>query len=167
MFINLTTQSGCSHSSNSTWLAAGSPLTANLTKLQLLSATNTAINVKRYQFQLQGSDHMDVFISPLVGSQLVNWTISATPYPYTSLYNNRANYFIFFGSGKQTQASYNFSLDVQTNVALDQPSIEIVSVGHWVHNDADQTPEFRKFLASFPKWAHVTPWMSSYENWKY
>lgn len=155
-------------SASSAWVPAGSPNVASQTTLQLIAAQNTAVNVKRYSFALTGPDHTNLFISPYAGSQIINSTITGgalTPSPVP--WRNQPTYFVLFGSANLTAAVYRFTLDVQTNVTFAQPSIEIAAVGHVNHDDELQTPEFRGFLGAFPRWAHVTPWMSSYESWTF
>lgn len=156
------------NSNSSSWVPAGSPHALNFTKLTLISVKNTAYNIKQYTFELKGDDHMEIFISPYDGSAVLNWTLSAAPIQASpTVWHGRPTYLVFLTSGRLTQITSRFTIDVQTNVALDKPSMDIAVVGHRVHNDDEQTDEFRAFLASFPRWAHVTPWMSSYESWKH
>lgn len=45
-------------------------------------------------------------------------------------------------------------------------SLDIAIIGHYVHYDETQTPEFKAFLNSFPDYEHITPWMSTYESYQ-
>lgn len=149
-------------------MPASSPHAANFTKLSLVSLKNTALNIKRYTFELKGDDHMEIFLSPFAGSKLLDWSLSAGPIQASpTVWHGRPTYLVFLTSGRLTQITSRFTIDVETNVPVEQPSIDIAAVGHRVHNDDEQTDEFKAFLESFPRWAHVTPWMSSYESWKY
>lgn len=47
------------------------------------------------------------------------------------------------------------------------PALDVVINGHYIHYDELQTSEFKKFLKTFPKFAHVTAWMSSYDGWQF
>lgn len=44
------------------------------------------------------------------------------------------------------------------------PSFDIAVVGHYNHFSEYETIEFKEFKESFPKWAHITPWISSYNS---
>lgn len=46
-------------------------------------------------------------------------------------------------------------------------SFDISIAGQYVYERNLLSDEFKAFLATFPQWAHVTAWISSYDSWKF
>lgn len=139
-----------------------------------------------------GPDHMAFYLSPALGTDIVEWSISDNVIKNIYQWNGRNTYYIFYAHGIDKSA-YLFYVDIEVNeisyiyfkllyleltkqsfvskqsseAVFPIPALDLVVTAHYIHHDNLQTPEFKSFIDSFPSWSHVTPWMSSYESWQY
>lgn len=163
-------------------MPAGRPVFDRKADLTFINHTMVDGNVKRYHFQMNGKinyvdraqlqdifagpDHMAIFLSPSHESEVINWSFADEIVPNGFGWDNRITYFIFFAYAIDNSA-YDFFVDIRTDDDFTVPSLDIAITGQYLHHDQLQTDEFRNFVSSFPTWAHVTPWMSSYEGFQY
>lgn len=136
-----------------------------------------------------GPDHMAFYLSPALGTEIFEWSISEAVVRSVYQWNGRSTYYIFFSYAVDTSA-YRFSIDlvkvrwitrlkslkIQNKIQLffqttemdyPVPALDVVVTTHYIHHEQMFTQQFQTFVESFPKWAHVTPWISTYEAWEY
>lgn len=117
---------------------------------------------------MDGADHMGIYISPKVQTELVNWSfMNYVPKP-GSKFNDQDTYYIFFSYQLDIhEPKYEFYLDFKTPDSWDQATFDIVLNGHYIHYDEERTPAFLSFINYFPKWTHFTSWMCSYKSFTF
>ncbi|XP_004535852.1 endoplasmic reticulum metallopeptidase 1 isoform X1 [Ceratitis capitata] len=118
-----------------------------------------ASNIRRYNFTLTGPDHMTLFIGTKSSAKIVNWSFNDTMLRE----NWEPPYFIYYSYGKDS-SPLDFFIDVESPAA-DTSNIEIGIGGHWIHQSMTRPDEYEKFVQSFPNYAFVADWASSYESW--
>lgn len=80
-----------------------------------------------------------------------------------SKWNDKEVAFIKYAYGVQRK-----SLDFHFYVDGEEPTVEIVVCGQYLHNEVNRNTEsFKNLLKQFPKWADVTPGLANYESWIY
>ncbi|XP_055921170.1 endoplasmic reticulum metallopeptidase 1-like isoform X1 [Eupeodes corollae] len=149
--------------SSSLWIPGPDPVFDKLPELTIVSKNQISKTKIRYEMKLSGPDHMSIFINPLHGAKVKNWSFHQTPLRL----DWQAPYFIYFSYGIDRKP-LNFFVELErTTGDWSLENIEIGISGHWNHDEAMKTPEFKTFLASFPKYVDAAAWPSSYESWKY
>ncbi|KAG4075302.1 hypothetical protein HA402_003093 [Bradysia odoriphaga] len=154
-------------SKSSYFVPAEEPDLPSETELTLLSSEMSSERVKRFEFQLIAPDHMVMAISPLPGHEMLDWSlldfVPSNVQIWNSNVGDRPTYFVqsAFGSGIMI-----FTLDIQIESGqnITAPSFDIAVIGHYNHYNDYETDEFREFIQTFPEWAHITPWISSYNS---
>ncbi|XP_037955885.1 endoplasmic reticulum metallopeptidase 1 [Teleopsis dalmanni] len=116
---------------------------------------------RRYQFALNGPDHMAIFIEPQENTKIVNWTFNQTMLEEKW----EPPFFIYFSYGI-SNATLEFSIDIEkSDLSFDSPSLEIGIGGHWIHHQKTRSESLEKFVQSAPDYWTITDWVASYESW--
>lgn len=118
------------------------------------------------EFVFVGPDHIAIFLSPKPQVEVVNWSFIDTVPPDPYIWNGRPTYFIMYGFGLMPSAPYSFWIDV-TSENENNPLLDIVVTGQYVHHEKTRTKEYTDFLNKFPSWTHKTAWITSYHAWIY
>ncbi|XP_065367014.1 endoplasmic reticulum metallopeptidase 1 [Calliphora vicina] len=131
-------------------------------KLTLNSITDLEVaSKKRFEFQLQGPDHMTIFIDLKGQANLIDWSFNDTM--ITEKWQKP--YFIYFSYGKDGRALI-FTIDVEKTIeTFNTPTLEIGIGGHWIHQETQHTQKYQKLLDDFPDHASISEWAASYESW--
>ncbi|XP_032585617.2 endoplasmic reticulum metallopeptidase 1 [Drosophila mojavensis] len=149
----------------SVWLPREQPIQlpakANLTLLskQILESNTTA----RFEFKLEGPDHMSLFIQTYEDdfATLSNWSFDRTYLENPPAYP--LSYHIYFTYGTD-RSPLNFSLDIsKPNGDFEVPLFQLGISGHYVETKRDALTE--QFAASFPSYAALVDWPSSYDRY--
>ncbi|XP_022227757.2 endoplasmic reticulum metallopeptidase 1 [Drosophila obscura] len=122
----------------------------------------------RYAFELVGPPHMSLFIRPLEGVVIEDWSFIRNmldePEKYTAPYQ------IYFSYGSTDIAPIKFHIDLATSDgdrALDAPIFELGVVGHYVSYDYQRDADSLKFVADFPDFVHVMEWPALFKRYIY
>uniref|UniRef100_A0A1I8NNC2 FXNA-like protease n=1 Tax=Stomoxys calcitrans TaxID=35570 RepID=A0A1I8NNC2_STOCA len=117
---------------------------------------------KRFEFNLQGPDHMTIFIGLKGDAKIFNWSFNDTMLREQW----EQPYFIYFSYGKDESRALDFSVDVEkASGSFEMPSLEIGIGGHWIHQKIVRTPKYQQFVESFPEYSSVNDWIATYESW--
>ncbi|BFG04133.1 endoplasmic reticulum metallopeptidase 1-like [Drosophila madeirensis] len=132
-------------------------------ELELLdkSAVGGREGTLRYTFQLAGPPHMSMFIRPLAGVVIDDWSFIRNMLDEPEKYS--APYQIYF-SHVTTGAPLTFHIDFATSVA-DAPVFELGVVGHFVSSDYPRDADSRQFVAQFPDFVHVMEWPALFKRY--
>ncbi|XP_068145512.1 endoplasmic reticulum metallopeptidase 1 [Drosophila tropicalis] len=149
---------------NSLWIPASEPkLGKNLPTVKIVSKKEISSTKIRYDMTLSGPDHMTLFIQPLEGAKVTGWSFHQAPLRL----NWQPPFFIYFSWGINDDP-LNFWLEFEKPSGdWKKSTFELGVGGHWTHERELFTPDFKKFLSSFPKYADAVPWPASYETWIY
>ncbi|XP_030375114.1 endoplasmic reticulum metallopeptidase 1 isoform X2 [Scaptodrosophila lebanonensis] len=148
---------------SSLWIPAPEPVLGTVPVAKVISKKQISPNKIRYEMQLSGPDHMGLFIQPLNGATITDWSFHRTPLRM----NWKPPFFVYFSYGVNGDP-LKFWLELERNKGdWTQPAFELGLSGHWNHHEELFTPDFRKFLNSFPKYVDATAWPASYETWHY
>ncbi|KAJ6644220.1 Endoplasmic reticulum metallopeptidase 1 [Pseudolycoriella hygida] len=156
-----------SQSQSSYFVHAEKPNFPTETNLKLLRSEMIRERVKRFEFQVNAPDHMVLTISPLPGHEMIDWSlldhVPTNIQMWNSYAGDRPTYFVQSAFGS---ASMNFSVDIQIAFEFDitDASFDAAVIGHYNHYREFETVEFKAFKESFPLYAHITPWISSYNS---
>lgn len=118
-------------------------------------------------YYISGPNHMAFYISPNLNVNLSNWSfIDFVPRsgPY---WNGRRTYFSYFSYAALPLTTDKFTLTFEVPVNYNDVVFDIAMVAHVTFRDEDRTSAFNDYIASFPSFAHVTPWINSYESWTF
>lgn len=157
------------------WIpAAESPVILQPTTLNLMGVENVSQSQRVYTFQIEGPPHMGVFLSPAENMILRNWTYLENQVPESGprWQNERDTYFIFFnyGSGWGTPFEFNVTIEVAegSEVSTDGKKwVDIALVSHYLFHQEQRTEAFQGLIDTFPEWAYVQAWSSTYESWQF
>ncbi|TMW54766.1 hypothetical protein DOY81_000297, partial [Sarcophaga bullata] len=90
---------------------------------------------KRYEFELQGPDHMTIFIDLKEESKIIDWSFNDTMLKEKW----EKPYFIYFSYGKDN-SNLIFHIDIEKPSGnYNTPSLEIGIGGHWIHQEVQRT----------------------------
>lgn len=129
---------------------------------------------------------MNLFVSPVVGSKMVEWTINSLVWRSKTHWGNRAQHIVRFLNAISPDP-FHFSLDIEVSQALTfkkgnkhkrstsktssnttSPTVlDIAVTSPCVVDEAAETEDFQRLLDQFPDWAQVTPCISSYSSWQF
>lgn len=156
------------------WIpSAEPPLIPKKTTLTLMSVENVTQQERTYTFQIEGPPHMGVFLSPAENMKLVNWTYLDHQIPESGprWQNGRDTYFIFFNYGFGWDGPFEFQVTIYAAEAEEaivaEKWLDIALVSHYLFHQDQRTEAFQELIATFPAWAYVQAWSSTYESWQY
>ncbi|EDW85781.2 uncharacterized protein Dwil_GK23251 [Drosophila willistoni] len=113
----------------------------------------------RFEFELNGPHHMNLYIQPLEDVELEGWSfISDIP--------TRLPYHIYFSYGSDN-SSLKFHIDFNVSNGSDnfnRPIFELGVVGQYVSNDYNRDNVTLDFLNSFPDFVYVMEWTSYFQR---
>ncbi|XP_060658461.1 endoplasmic reticulum metallopeptidase 1-like [Drosophila nasuta] len=139
------------------------PVTTNLTLLsKTVLENNTTV---RYEFELEGPDHMSLFIQPEVDDfvTLSNWS-----FPLSYLQNPPEYplpYHIYYTYGIITTPLKFFLEFSKANGNFEVPIFQLGVSGHCIGGSGDALSQ--KFANSFPSYTSVVEWPSTYLRYIY
>ncbi|XP_034479191.1 endoplasmic reticulum metallopeptidase 1-like [Drosophila innubila] len=147
------------------WLAREEEVTIpGHTSLIHLAKTILANDTKvRYEFELSGPPHMGLFIQPLEGVAVDDWSfirnVLDEPEEYTLPYQ------IFFSYGKDN-SPLKFHIDfVKSDRNFNVPLFELGVSWHYLSYDYKRDSAGMKFIADFPDFVHVMEWPTLYKRY--
>ncbi|CAD7014585.1 endoplasmic reticulum metallopeptidase 1 isoform X2 [Ceratitis capitata] len=144
---------------SSIWIPGPDPKFDKEPELKLISKNQLSNTSIRYEMELSGPDHMGIYINPLKDRKVNAWSFHYTPLRL----NWKTPYFIYFSYGKD-KSPLRFKLEFENPSAdWSTPIFEIGIAGHWNHDESTHTPEFKRFLQSFPKYVDAIAWPAHYE----
>ncbi|EDW09407.2 endoplasmic reticulum metallopeptidase 1 [Drosophila mojavensis] len=122
-------------------------------------------NTMRYEFELSGPPHMGLFIQPLEGVTVEDWSFIRNPLDEPEEYE--LPYQIFFSYGKDN-SPLRFHIDF-TKLAgnFDVPIFELGVAWHYVSYDYERDAAGKQFIADFPDFVHVMEWPTLYKRYIY
>ncbi|XP_013111709.2 endoplasmic reticulum metallopeptidase 1 [Stomoxys calcitrans] len=148
------------------WLPSKEPIEMPGTPtLNLLNKTfvNGTTNVVRYNFELSGPPHMSIFLLPLDGVVVEDWSFLKNMLQDRVKYE--PPYHIYFSYGKlSTPLNFYFDLKIGDK-SLDNPLVELGIAAHYVNFDFPRGESTKAFINSFPDYIFVMEWPSSYERY--
>lgn len=139
----------------------GSPKLTVISKNITLNSSSTI----RYDFELSGPSHMGIYLNPLNGSKIIDWSFLDT-----MLQDNwKPPFFIYFSMGKD-KSPLEFYVTLEIDGYMDEtnstvPTLEVGIGGHYVSFEHTRSLANKAFIQSFPRYAYVMEWPSSYERW--
>ncbi|KAL9913118.1 endoplasmic reticulum metallopeptidase 1 isoform 4-T4 [Glossina fuscipes fuscipes] len=143
------------------WLPGPDPHFNQMPVLKMSTKNQLSKTKVRFNMTLTGPDHMGIFLRPINGGNISNWSFHETPLRM----NWPSPYFIYFSYGIVT-SPLEFYLDVENNLGnWSRSAFEIGIAAHWIHDDDFQTEDFKQFLASLPKYVDAIAWPASYDTW--
>lgn len=127
---------------------------------------------RRIVFNVTGPERVNVYISPYPGSRLKSWSFAEEPEVATNWMGNDV-YVIKHSSGLGPAAGdpqnvWSFWLEHECDRGFGEMSINVTLAYSWViHKNLVLGDEFRTFVDSFPRWAHVNIAIASVEAFVY
>ncbi|SPP74188.1 endoplasmic reticulum metallopeptidase 1-like [Drosophila guanche] len=148
----------CTTRSSSHWLPRDEPVAIPAAaSLQLLSKTILQSgNVVRYEFEMSGPPHMRLYIQPLDGVTVEDWSFIRNMLDEPDKYS--APYHIFFSYGRDS-TPLKFHIDfAKSSGNFDVPVFELGFSAHFLSYDFDRDAAGLKFIKDFPDFAHPMEW---------
>ncbi|XP_030388603.1 endoplasmic reticulum metallopeptidase 1-like [Scaptodrosophila lebanonensis] len=122
-------------------------------------------NNVRYVFNLSGPARMSLFVQPMKGLRMLNWSFLHGMLEQPAKF--RPPYHIFFAYGNDdSPLEFYFELTKEDG-KFDEPVFEIGVSGHYLSFLHKRDAESEKFIANFPDWVHAMEWPASYERYIY
>ncbi|XP_023168608.2 endoplasmic reticulum metallopeptidase 1-like isoform X2 [Drosophila hydei] len=147
------------------WLPRKAPVTVpGVTTLELLSKTILESNYSiRYYFKLTGPAHMTIFVNPLDGVRLVDWSfLRGVPDCPAKC---KPPYQIYFSWGADS-SPINFYLEfTKTSGKFKEPVFEIGISGHYRSYVHKRDSQSARFIKQFPDFVHTMEWPASYDSY--
>ncbi|XP_005177924.1 endoplasmic reticulum metallopeptidase 1 isoform X1 [Musca domestica] len=147
------------------WLPSDDPVEIPETPtLTLVNKTvNPVTNLVRYNFKLRGPPHMSIYLLPIGGVTVVDWSFLKTMLQEKETY--KPPYHIYFSYGKDS-APLDFYFDLKIGDSnVNKPLFELGISGHYVNFDFPRSKHTQTFIKSFPDYIFVMEWPSSYERY--
>ncbi|XP_052839792.1 endoplasmic reticulum metallopeptidase 1-like [Drosophila gunungcola] len=117
----------------------------------------------RFQFELSGPPHMNVFIQPVGSAKVEDWSFVRKMLDEPEKF--QPPYQIFHSYGTDN-SSLKFFIDMaKPDGNFNEPTVEIAAVGHWVSYEYDRDQEAKEFVAAFPNFVHVMEWPSLFKRY--
>ncbi|KAH8415789.1 hypothetical protein KR222_001064, partial [Zaprionus bogoriensis] len=154
----------CKARKTSHWLAREQQVTIpGNSSFELLAKTPLNGTSIRFEFEVGGPPHMGLFIQPLDGVSVIDWSFIRNmldePEDYTLPYQ------IFFSYGKDN-TPLKFHIDFEKSDGnFDVPIFELGVAWHYVSYDYDRDAAGLKFIADFPDFVHVMEWPTLYKSY--
>ncbi|XP_037808190.1 endoplasmic reticulum metallopeptidase 1 [Lucilia sericata] len=144
------------------FIPASAPAQGGWPKMQIISKRQTTSRNILFTLEISGPDHMSMFIEPLKDTKLKDWSFTKIPIDEKF----EPPYFVYF-SYALDPTPLRFNLEFERESAdWSGATFDIAIIGHKIHDEIYNTQDFRSFLASFPAWAYVSSWTSSFESWR-
>ncbi|XP_005177919.1 endoplasmic reticulum metallopeptidase 1 [Musca domestica] len=143
------------------WVPASQPSRSGWPSMRITSKQSAAPDTVVFNLEVAGPNHISMFIQPKENVTLVDWSFTKIP-----LENKFVPPFFVYFSYARDPSPLKFSLKFKhQDPHWSGPTFDLAVIGHKVTDNINIAEEFREFLASFPHWAHVSSWTSSYESW--
>ncbi|XP_058834185.1 endoplasmic reticulum metallopeptidase 1-like [Topomyia yanbarensis] len=147
------------------WLTAGRPNLPTPVAFQFVSEERILPNVTRYDFTVQGTDHMSFYVSPIQPNKLLEWSFSEmvprSGYPW----NGQDVHFINYVHGiDDSPYSFWVLIEHEGEKPTNEPSFHLNIVAQYMHHEEFRTAEFKQFIDNFPDYAHVVAYPSYLES---
>ncbi|KAK4883948.1 hypothetical protein RN001_000219 [Aquatica leii] len=150
-----------------TWIPAAQPIIHEPTDLKLILKSKIADTIVRFNFSVTGPSHMHIALSAKPNTTLMSTSLVDRLPENPIIWNNKPTYVIMHMWGVESTPLL-FTLDFKVPKYWEGPIMDIAVVGHCVHDRTNvKTPQFVQFLNEFPKWADVTPYLTTYDSWVY
>ncbi|KAH8252249.1 hypothetical protein KR038_011279, partial [Drosophila bunnanda] len=152
--------SWCRSQGSAAWLPREQPVdvpgTLNLTLLG--TSVLESGRVKRYEFVLAGPPHMGLYIRPLEGAAVEDWSFIRTMLDRPEKYS--APYQIYFSYGLD-KSPFTFHIDfTKSDGNFDEAIFELGAVGHFVNQDFKRDETTLQFIESLPDFVYTMEWPS-------
>ncbi|XP_030383248.1 endoplasmic reticulum metallopeptidase 1-like [Scaptodrosophila lebanonensis] len=146
------------------WLPRAEPVQVpGPSSLELLNKTILNSNAIRFQFALNGPPHMSLFIAPLKGVSVQDWSFIRNMLDNPNEFS--APYHIFFSYGIDN-STLNFHIDFETTDGnFNVPLFELGVSAHYVSYDYERDATSQKFITDFPDFVHVMEWPTLYKRY--
>ncbi|KAH8270809.1 hypothetical protein KR018_005409, partial [Drosophila ironensis] len=126
-------------------------------KVELLSKIVQADKkTVRYKFKVEVTDHTSLFIQPYDFVNITNWTF---PLAYI---DQQSTYHVYFSHGKDSTPLSFFVDFFKSNGDFNVPLFEMGVSGHFIGDKGDKISQ--EFAASFPDYAVLVEWPTSYQR---
>ncbi|EDW01017.1 GH20688 [Drosophila grimshawi] len=117
----------------------------------------------RYEFELSGPPHMGLFIQPLEGVSVEDWSFIRNLLDEPEKY--KLPYQIFFSYGKD-KTPLKFHIDFAKPTGdFNVPIFELGVAWHYVSYDFERDSAGLQFIADFPDFVHVMEWPTLYKRY--
>ncbi|XP_002005478.2 endoplasmic reticulum metallopeptidase 1 [Drosophila mojavensis] len=147
---------------NSYWVPGPEPNKDYLPTLRIINKESTSRTNIIFTLEVAGPDHVSIFIEPLQGAKLVDWTFTKEP-----LEKSLPPPHYVYWSYALDPTPMRFNLEFEHNSEdWSGATFRVAIMGHRIHDDMFIDKDFREFLARFPPWAHVNSWIGSYNSWQ-
>uniref|UniRef100_A0A1A9W2G7 FXNA-like protease n=1 Tax=Glossina brevipalpis TaxID=37001 RepID=A0A1A9W2G7_9MUSC len=144
------------------FVVATQPVKVGWPTLKIISKEQTSSKTILFTLEVAGPHHISIFIQPLHDVKLMDWSFTKVPLEQ----NFKTPYYLYFSYALDpTPLRFHLEFKWETE-DWSGPTFAIALIGHKVQDNINNTDDFREFLTSFPAWAHVSAWTSSYESWK-
>ncbi|XP_030378121.1 endoplasmic reticulum metallopeptidase 1 [Scaptodrosophila lebanonensis] len=148
---------------NSFWVPGPEPNKNYLPSCTILNKQSSSLTKVLFTLEVSGPDHTSIFIEPLNGAKLVDWSFTREPIEKQL----KPPYYVYWSYALDpTPIRFNIEFD-RGSADWSGSTFKIAIMGHRIHDDMFNTEDFREFLATFPPWAHVSSWISSYSSWQF
>ncbi|XP_071441438.1 endoplasmic reticulum metallopeptidase 1-like [Hetaerina americana] len=137
--------------------------------LKLVSQKAMSTQVRRLTFSVTGPHHVSLFLSPVRGVSLKDWTFGEVPNA-TYFWQNRPTYHIYHAIGVKFSQPWECWLDIEVPQGWNEKwVIDVALVAHYTHSDpaARATKIVNDTLGPVATWAHLIAWTATYDSWKF
>ncbi|EDV35715.1 uncharacterized protein Dana_GF12336 [Drosophila ananassae] len=113
----------------------------------------------RYKFKINVTDHTSIFIQPYEYVNITNWTF---PLAYI---DQQTTYHVYFSHGRDSTPLSFFMDCYKSNGDFNVPLFQMGVSGHFIGDKGDQISQ--EFAKSFPDYAVLIEWPTSYQRFIY
>ncbi|EDW01016.1 endoplasmic reticulum metallopeptidase 1 [Drosophila grimshawi] len=149
------------------WLPRKQPVEVpGTTTLELVNKTILAGGYSiRYQFKLTGPARMSIFLKPLDGVKMLDWSFLRGMLDNPGTF--KPPYHIFFAWAADS-SPIEFDLELaKVNGKFDEPVFEIGISGHYISHVHRRDTFSSQFITDLPDFVHAMEWPASYDRYIY
>ncbi|XP_017115304.1 endoplasmic reticulum metallopeptidase 1 [Drosophila elegans] len=118
---------------------------------------------KRFEFELAGPPHMGLYIRPLEGVAVEDWSFLRTMLDKPDKYSSPYQIYFSYGLDK---TPLKFHIDfAKPDGDLNGPMFELGVVGHYVSQDFERDATTLQFIADLPDFVYTMEWPSLFKRY--
>uniref|UniRef100_A0A1Y1MHI6 FXNA-like protease n=2 Tax=Photinus pyralis TaxID=7054 RepID=A0A1Y1MHI6_PHOPY len=149
----------------STWIPADPPILPTDIDLALNSKT-VEDGIIVFNFTILGADSMSIYLSPKNGAKLDAISLVEN-LPDPIVWEKRSVYLIMYTSGKG-KPQLTFTVSIKKPDVWNASVVDVAVAGKFMNDKYFvKTKAYEYFLAQFPKWTTLYPWLGIYKSWTF
>ncbi|EDW85577.2 uncharacterized protein Dwil_GK23156 [Drosophila willistoni] len=118
----------------------------------------------RYEFEVSGPPHMSLYIQPLEGFEIENWSFIRNMLDNPEEYSSPYHIFISYGKDNTPLRFYIDYKGVNGDGNFNEPIFELGVAAHFISDEYERDSFGLQFISDFPDFVSVMEWPALYKR---